>query len=199
MSCRCWPSAWEDGDRLGHLASARGPWSQVRPHVRLSEGHRPPDKKTYGPRNIYPYLRILKTFSGFPVTYVRTCEVSSRCRAYSSGPVVSTRFCLADEAFKEKTITQRCSMYVCPFLFGLKNQLKEARGHEAPTPLVTDQLSSCSYYCLSRGGAFHGTVWNSTYVCPYPHTYVRTISFSLLYSISILVFASPKEGQALFK
>ena len=78
-----------------------------------------------------------------------------------------------------------------------KKQFKEARGQEAPTPLDTDQLSSCSYYCLSRGGAFHGTVWNSTYVRTYTRTYV--FSFSLLYGVSILVFASPNEGQALFK
>ena len=154
LACRCWPSAWEDGDRLGHLASARGPWSPVRPHVRLPEGHRPPDNTTYGPRNIYvsvpPDTQNVLRFA----RNLRTYQVSSWGRGYNSGLVDSTHFCLADEAVKEKTITQRWSMYVRMylFLFGLKNQLKEARGQEAPTPLDTDQLSSCSYYCLSPGG-----------------------------------------------
>ena len=76
LACRCWPSAWEDGDRLGHLASARGPWSPVRPHVRLPEGHRPPDNTTYGPRNIYvsvpPDTQNVLRFARNLRTYVRT-------------------------------------------------------------------------------------------------------------------------------
>ena len=147
------------GSRRPAWPPGLGPWSLVpgsasRSTVRRSPSPRQYDIRTQKHTRTYPYLRILKTFSGLPVTYVRTYQISSWGRAYNSGLVDSTHFCLADEAVKEKTITQRCSMYVRTylFLFGLKNQLKEARGQEAPTPLDTDQLSSCSYYCLSPGG-----------------------------------------------
>ena len=82
------------------------------PKVTVPPTIRHTDPETY----TYPYLRILKTFSGLPVTYVRTYQVSSWGRAYNSGLVDSTHFCLADEAVKEKTITQRCSMYVRPYV-----------------------------------------------------------------------------------
>ena len=172
-----WPRPVVLGPRFGLTFDC--PKVTVPPTIR----HTDPETYTYvsvppDTQNVLRFARNLRTY-----------QVSSWGRAYNSGLVDSTHFCLADEAVKEKTITQRCSMYVRTylFLFGLKNQLKEARGQEAPTPLDTDQLSSCSYYCLSPGGAFHGTVWNSTYVRTYTRTYVFPFLFFTVFQFSLCV------------
>ena len=71
------------------------------------------------------------------------------------------------------------------FLFGLKNQLKEARGQEAPTPVYYQLfvlLPVVRIIAYPRGG-FHGTVWNSTYVRTYTRTYVRTYFPFLFFTV----------------
>lgn len=191
MACRCWPSAWEDGDRLGHLASARGPWSQVRPHVRLSEGHRPPDNTTYGPRNIYvsvpPDTQNVLRFARNLRTYVRTKYVSSWGRAYNSGLVDSTHFCLADEAVKEKTITQRCSMYIRPYVLisiWAKKPAQRSAGTRGAHPIrYRSAFQLFVLLPIPGGGSMAPCGIARTYVCPYLHTYVRTYFPFLFFTV----------------
>ena len=65
------------GSRRPAWPPGLGPWSLVpgsasRSTVRRSPSPRQYDIRTQKHIRTYPYLRILKTFSGLPVTYVRT-------------------------------------------------------------------------------------------------------------------------------
>ena len=65
------------GSRRPAWPPGLGPWSLVpgsasRSTVRRSPSPRQYDIRTQKHTRTYPYLRILKTFSGLPVTYVRT-------------------------------------------------------------------------------------------------------------------------------
>ena len=187
MACRCWPSAWEDGDRLGHLASARGPWSQVRPHVRLSEGHRPPDNTTYGPRNIYvsvpPDTQNVLRFARNLRTYVRTKHLHGVGHT-TLGLWIQPTFVWQMKPSKRRQLRRdvQCTYVRTYVLISIwaKKPAQRSAGTRGAHPIRYRSAFQLFVLLPIPGGGFHGTVWNSTYVRTYTRTYVRIFLFSSL-------------------